>query len=203
MIRIVQIQPFKNPEIVAEIVSIYQHSFGNAPWNEGYRCPVCEHVIPIGNANSATTCDACNTQGNLISMVPYWPTERVLCDFYKEMGKRDAGCFVAKDGEKTVGFAWGYKIEMSASMDVHLNAPGLHALRKGLLPYLDEVAVSLTYRQKGIGELLVRAFKCGQADQPILLRTKSDSPMSRLVTKMHGSVLLDISRERIIAEIPR
>lgn len=201
MVQIAQIEPLKNPETVAAIVSIYQQSFGSEPWNEGYRCPVCEHVVPLGN-NDSTTCSACDTQGNLIPMVLYWPTEKVLCDFYREMSKKDAVCLVAKDGEKIVGFAWGYKIEMNASMDAHLDAPGLHALRQGLLPYLDEVAVSLPYRQRGIGELLVCAFKHSQAGQPILLRTKSGSPMSRLVAKMHGSILLDISRERIIAEIP-
>ena len=135
-------------------------------------------------------------------MVPYWPTERVLCDFYKEMSKREAACFVAKDGEAVVGFAWGYEIEMDASMDEHLDAPGLHILRQGVFPYLDEVAVSLPYRQRGIGELLVRAFRHRQAGRSILLRTKSGSPMSRLVTKLGGSILLRISRERIIAEIP-
>ena len=202
MIQVTRIEPLKNAEAVTAIVSIYQHSFGNEPWNEGYRCPVCEHVIPLGNDDSAT-CSACNTEGNHIPMVPYWPTERVLRDFYKEMGKKDAACFIAKDEQKIIGFTWGYKIEMGESMDTHLEAPGLHALRQGLLPYLDEVAVSLPYRQKGVGELLVRAFKRSQAGQPILLRTKSGSPMSRLVAKMHGSILLNISRERIIAEIPR
>lgn len=199
--QITRIEPFKNPEVVAQIVTIYQQSFGNEPWNEGYKCVVCEHVIPLGNCEPEL-CSACIITGNLIPMVPYWPTEKVMGDFYREMGKRDAVCLVAKDGEEVIGFAWGYKIEMNESTNKNLEAPRLHIMRTGCIPYLDEVAVSPPYRRKGVAELLVRTF-CGYQDgQPLLLRTLGDSPMSRLVDKMNGLILLCISQKRVIAEIP-
>ncbi len=201
MIQILRIEPLKNPEIVREIVSIYQNSFGNEPWNEGHQCPVCGHTIPLGTTDSSY-CSVCTARGNRVPMIAYWPLERVLGDFYREMGKRDAVCVVAREGEKSVGFAWRYKLEMGKSTDTYLEAPGLHTLREGWFPYLDEVAVSLPYRQRGIGELLVQTIKRSGNGQPLLLRTKNNSPMSRLVEKMCGSILLSISQERIIAEIP-
>lgn len=200
MVQVTCIEPFKNPREVAAIVSIYQQSFGNEPWNEGYKCPVCEHVIPLGSSNEI--CEVCRMQGDLIPMLPYWPTERVLRDFYREMGKKDAVCLVARTQEIVVGFAWGYEIGMDESTSAHLGAPDLHLVRSGTFPYLDEVAVCSSHRRKGIGELLTRAFVSHYANGTVILRTLSESPMFQLVRKMRGSVLCNISRNRVIAEIP-
>ncbi len=189
-----KVEPFDDPASVEQIVSVYQEAFGGEPWNEGYLCPICGATFPLV---SPKTCKSCfDRNGIFVLLVGRWPKSKVVSDFYREMAKPKALCFVAEEDNKVVAFAWGYKIEMSEDTDAELEAPGLHKLVCGEYFYLDEVAVLPTYQRQGVGKELLENIFAGQ--KRVLLRTLKESQMFRLTKKLGGKALLDVSRGRVI-----
>src|SRR4051812_33490585 len=99
MIR--KINPTRDGAKVEEIIRIYQASFGSEPWYEGWKCPGCEHTMPL--IPQPGCCPRCEER-----MEAYWPREKVLADFKREMERPNARCVVATRWWKVVGFVWGY-----------------------------------------------------------------------------------------------
>ena len=180
------------------IIDVYRAAFGNAPWNEGYKCEACESVFPMGI--SAPTC--CKSCGG--TLVEFWPAEVVLSDFQKEMKKPKAVCFVALENSSVVGFVWGYEVKREVSLSTYLDAPDVHTcLTEEHYFYLDECAVEPTMQRKGAGKLLIKEILSKQECEHILLRTLNDSPMRAIISKFGGSILQHSSRERVIMYVPR
>lgn len=194
--KIEVINPFQQHEVVESVVSVYQKVFGGEPWKEGYKCPICEKEVPL--SFGSRTCPACSGSGKFILLIESWPTSKVVSDFYREMGKSEALCLVVKEKEDVIGFAWGYKVNITHETDMYLDAPGVHKLVTGEAFYLDEVAVSQEYQGGGIGKKLVREIFSAQKHKTILLRTLADSPMFYLTKNIGGKVILNISRGRVI-----
>jgi GNAT superfamily N-acetyltransferase len=182
--------------MVEAIVSVYQQSFGGEPWNEVYLCPVCGKDFP--HHPVLTTCPLCAERGQQVLVVDYWPRYRVVSDFYKEMRKPSPVCVTAEMDGGVVGFAWGYQVSATESLDEHLDAPGLHQSLHGDYFYLDECALTPQYQGKGIGKRLVTKIFEEQATGRILLRTMRDSRMHRIIEHMGGEIVQYISRDRII-----
>ena len=197
--KIENIQPFVQSVTVQNIVHAYQIIFGGDPWNEGFQCPICKIEVPL--SFKSNLCPKCYKSGKHIVLVESWPTSKVTSDFYHEMSKPEALCLIAKVQNKLVGFAWGYKIQISPDIDEHLDAPGVHKIVKGEFFYLDEVAVIPEYQFKGIGKRLTKEIFSFQKHKIILLRTLADSPMFRLVKNIGGRVLLNISKNRVIMSL--
>src|SRR5680860_292513 len=95
------IKPFKDAKTVTQIAIVYQQAFGNAPWNEGYKCPICETVVPLNYFN--LVCPVCSKKSNFIAMIEYWPISKVISDFYAEMAKPKSFCLTIED-KKVLGF---------------------------------------------------------------------------------------------------
>lgn len=197
--RIKMVAPFQESDVVENIVLVYQQVFGNEPWNEGYKCPVCESVLAL--RYTAKYCSVCKSQGKTILMTEYWPSSRVVSDFYREMQKSEAQCLAAYEADKLIGFAWGYKMTSELETSVHLEAPNLHELICGDFFYLDEVAVLPEQQGAGIGRKLVTGLFQNQPQETILLRTLNGSQMFYLTTRMGGKAVLPISRERVIMRL--
>lgn len=197
--NIEKINPFEQPEVVKEIVSVYREVFGGPPWNEGYRCPVCGKIVSLNK--KIDLCSSCQRQGKKVLMVEYWPENRVLVDFYGEMLKPASLCLVAKEKEAVVGFIWGYEIGVNEKLDVYLEAPGLSKIISGNFFYLDDVAVLPEYQNRGIGGKLVSELCRNQSYKKILLRTLADCPMFKLIIHRRGKVVLPISRNRVIMSV--
>lgn len=194
--KIVTINPFSQPEMVRAIASAYQQSFGGTPWNEGYICPVCETTF--ARDESILICPLCEKQSQIVLKVEYWPTSKVITDFYREMKKPDPVCVVAQEKNVIVGFAWGYNVSASPDLDQHLDAPGVHTLLQGDFFYLDECALTPPYQGKGIGKILVDNIFHEQKQKQILLRTMNHSRMFNVIKQKGGSVIQHISRDRVI-----
>lgn len=194
--QITNINPFSQPDMVQGVVSVYQESFGGEPWNEGYLCPVCEKAF--ANKEKMEYCPACAGESKLVLLAEYWPTSKVLAEFYREMGKPGPVCVVAKEDERVIGFAWGYMISSNPNLDERLDAPGLHQWLQGDFFYLSECAIAPAHQGKGVGKLLVRRIFEGHRPERILLRTKNESRMHRLIAGMGGEVIQRISQDRII-----
>lgn len=188
--------PLRDPATVSAIVSVYRQVFADAPWHEAHMCPVCKSSY--GKDYRDKTCEGCLQDGNHVLIVDHWPTYKVIQDFYKEMVKPDAVCILAKSDEGIVGFAWGYKMELDAQASSHLDAPGIHERMHGPHFYIDEVALLLPYRGKGIGKNLITAITQDQQRGKILLRTLRESPMEKLIASIGGTVVQHISEGRVI-----
>lgn len=188
--------PLQDAATVSSIVAVYRQVFADAPWHEAYMCPLCKSSY--GKNYLKKVCDACLQDGHHILLVEHWPTYKVIRDFYKEMVKPHAVCVVARSEEGLVGFAWGYRMELDAEASSHLDAPQIHESLHGSYFYIDEVALLLPYRGKGIGKNLVQAIIRGQEQGRVLLRTLHQSPMENLVHGVGGTIVQHISDDRVI-----
>lgn len=200
--KIQEIKPFQQPELISGIVSVYQKAFGSSPWDEGYRCPICNLVLPLSSTDRF--CPRCLKSDKSVLLVEYWPANRIISDFYQEMSRPDSLCLiVGQPEEKIIGFAWGYQITIDEQTDEHLEAPGLHDLISGPFFYLDEVAMLPKEQGRGVGKNLLNEIFQRQPHPRIILRTLDNSQMSNLITKMGGRVIMPISRERVIMSLDR
>ena len=194
--KIEVINPFKQHDVVENVVFAYQKVFGGEPWKEGYKCPICEKEVSL--IFESKFCPVCQSDEKSILLVESWPKSKVVSDFYREMSKPEALCLVANKRQGVIGFTWGYKINITHETDAYLDAPNIHKLVTGEVFYLDEVAVLPEYQSKGIGKRLVKEIISNQKHKTILLRTLADSPMFYLTKNIGGKVILNISRGRVI-----
>ncbi len=190
------INPIHDPSMVRSIVSVYRETFGGEPWNEGWLCPLCGAIFPL--KDKLGICGSCVSHGKKVLLTEYWPVGKVTSDLYHEMSKPGALCCVAKNRDRVIGFAWGYKISTDAKLDNYLEAPGLHDLMAGDFFYLDETAVLPQYQGRGIGKKLMASIFSHQSDRRVLLRTLDGSHMLKLVNYFGGKTIMNISRKRVI-----
>jgi len=192
--NITTIDPFEDPEVVLAIVEIYQQAFGGKPWDEGYVCPACENTVSLDSG--VGLCSECEKNRRSIPMVEYWPTSKVLSDFYREMSKDGADCMVAIEDTDILGFAWGYRVSVTPELASSLEAPGLDEIIEGNYFYLDECAIRPAYQGQGIGRQIMESIFPWR--RLVLLRTMDESRMCRLVKSMGGKIVQHISRGRVI-----
>lgn len=203
--KIREVIPFKDVETVAQIAIVYQQAFGNAPWNEGYKCPICETVVPLSCIDPV--CPECLKKANFIKMIEYWPISKVISDFYTEMTKPNSFCLAIQE-EQVIGFVWGYRLEAIPAVALYLEAPGVDEIikkdclggKKNFL-YIDEMAISPKYQGQGLGYRLMEDVLFRYPSEMLYLRTLENSAMFKLVTKMGGRTILKISKGRVIMRI--
>lgn len=196
----IRIDLFGQPETAQAIALVYQQSFGNEPWNEGYLCPECGKMFAL--ALGVKKCPACLEQSQNVFVVEYWPINKIVSDFYREMEKPESICVVAQDqADGIVGFAWGYRVSANPDIDKHLDAPDLHQSLQGDFFYLDECAVRPDYQGRGIGKLLTGHIFREQKQKQILLRTLDGSRMCNLIKHIGGETIQSISRGRVIMKL--
>ena len=194
------LEPFSQPDDVMGIALVYQKAFGGNPWNEGYVCPVCKTTF-ADDRSLWGYCTHCRDNiGYLVKTLRCWPIHKILTDFYQEMLKPGAVCLTMKNKCGIIAFAWGYEVEVDTSLDKYLEAPALSKLIKGSFLYLDECAVLPDWQGKGCGKALMEVFigKAKETQYNVLLRTMKNSVMHKMVVKLGGKVVQDISRKRVI-----
>lgn len=185
-------------------------------WSEFWKCPKCGHHFP--ESFPEKDCSACKIDGYSVPLVEYWTKTEVLQDFYREMGKEGAVCFIAENPENDiVGFCWGYFVEINEILEKHLGANGLaDSFRKininnSRFAYQDEIAVLPEYQGSGIAKKLYTArhqhFKSVDPDGVVFFRTLSQPPSITykwMVEKLgYGIVhtIEDSGRTKVIAAI--
>jgi len=197
--NITAMDPFEDSGTVLAIAKVYRQAFGYEPWEEGYKCPVCNRTFDLSYTGS--TCPWCINTGKSVLLVEYWPINQVVSDFYGEMRKTGAICLVAYEDSSLVGFAWGYQVVVDQKLAQHLEAPSLERSVSGCAFYLDETAVLPKYQKRGIGTELVHRIFVARSEPTLLLRTLRGSPMHHLVEEMGGRIVFGISRGRVMMEI--
>ena len=193
--KIIKINPFRQPEYVRQIAQIYKGVFEGAPWYEIFKCPICGDVYP----SNCKMCENCEAHGMLINLVEYWPIGNIITDFYKQMLKKNSLCFVAIHDEKIIGFSWGHEVSVDEKLDSYLGAPKLHThLDKETYFYLDEIGVIASGQRNGVGKELASEIFSHQRVRKIVLKTLKDSQKQRMIERMGGKTILHIPDERII-----
>ena len=197
--KIIKIDPFAQTEIVEKIALAYQRSFGGEPWNEGYLCPVCKKVFAFTDRRKI--CPACAEQSQSVLLVEYWPTNKIISDFYRDMKNPDSVSVVVQTEGQVVGFAWGYRVFVNPDLDLHLEAPDLHKSLHGDFFYLDECGLVPACQGRGIGKLLVGHIFNEQQLGQVLLRTMYGSRMCNLIKSFGGEIIRHISQNRVIMRL--
>lgn len=198
-----RIDPFDDASAVAAIVQIYREAFGGEPWNEGYRCPVCETTYPLVGAPKF--CPSCAQGAREMLLVEYWPTTTVLADFYREMARDKALCLAACEDDAIIGFAWGYQVTAGQELDQHLDAPSLSVQLEPRQSYfyLDECALRPDCQGRGLGKGIFGAVLLESRENPGILRTLNNSRMCSLAESLGARVVQHISRDRVIMQWSR
>ncbi len=198
-----KLNPFAELLGAKRIALVYQEAFGGEPWNEGFICPVCKTSRALDDKMPLYCVHCKKNDGRLVKILEYWSVDKILSDFYQEMLRPGAICTVKRDGLKITAFAWGYEVENNASLDEHLEAPGLCNAVGDEFLYLDECAVIPEWQGRGCGSWVLKNFmhEASKVGRDVLLRTMKNSVMHKLVVKFGGKVVQDISCGRVIMKI--
>jgi GNAT superfamily N-acetyltransferase len=189
------------PNTVLEIAAIYRIAYGGFPWHEGFVCPVCK--FSIGLETNLVFCPKCLEEEALVNLVEYWPQEKVISDFYRENSNPEAITCIAQTNNQTIGFAWGYRFDISPETEQKIAAIGLSKIYQRTVFYLDECAILPEFQGQGIGKELVRNILKSQPYDIMILRTLEGSPMQKLITTLGGEKIMSISESRIIMKLIR
>ena len=190
--KIFKFNPFTQPELVQKIALVYKETFGGAPWNEGYKCPVCAVNLPLQVEEKI--CPFCLQEGKSIHLVNYWPVDQILSDFYQEMSRPESICLAVEVGSAIVGFAWGYQIVLNQETEEYLGSSGLcEKFKDQVFFYLDDVGIKPDTQCKGFGRKIIEQIFAQQKEKNILLRTMEVSQMFHLIKKMGGEKIYSIS----------
>jgi GNAT superfamily N-acetyltransferase len=87
-------------------------------------------------------------------MVDFWPREQVSSDLHHEI-ILESSAWLAVDGEKVVGFCWGYPITFD-ELEAKLELPVGH-VSKGSerVAYQDDVGILAPYRRQGFARKMI------------------------------------------------
>ena len=182
--EIFQVDSLMQPTIVNKIAEVFQEVFGSNPWNEGYKCPVCNGIFSL--SSHLKICPRCTVVGKHVNLVQYWPKDRVLTYFYSEMIKRDSICLVTYLKSKMLGFAWGHTIVTDENTDAYLSTLKLPNEKYF---YLNEVGIIPNEQCKGFGKKLIEEIFSKQSENNVLLKTMPNSQMFNLMMNMGASVI--------------
>lgn len=144
-----------NASLLAQLVECYRDVFADGPWHEWLVCPVCRKYWGIRDRNilASSQFRHCNTP-----LVDFWPREKVVSDLRHEITP-ESSCWLAMDGNKVVGFCWGYPItviNLEAKLGISFSAELKISLENHeLIAYQDEVGVLSAYRGHKIAKTMI------------------------------------------------
>ena len=138
----------------AQLIECYRDVFADEPWNEWLKCPNCEKYWGTKDRGllSSFGFRHCDTP-----LVDFWPREQLVSDLYHEITP-EASCWLAMQGEKVVGFCWGYPITAQKAEETTQLKLGIDS--DEIIAYQDEVGVLSAYRgQKIAKEMIARRLE--------------------------------------------
>lgn len=166
-----------------QLVECYRIVFGEEPWNEWLKCPVCEKKWGVSeNGNGIPRgLRHCGS-----SLVDFWPSDQVKNDLLHEI-TQEASCWLAMTREdkkeRVVGFCWAYPISVH-DLEAKLSLDGVassiinsHSVQK--VNYLDDIGLLREFRGKKLAKAM---YHYAMADisqnghNVCVLRTKTNPP---------------------------
>ncbi len=182
----VKIKPYERRDFV-QIAQIYKEAFADYPWNEYKKC-VCGQNYGRDEIRELSLCKRC---GNAPVLSDFWTPENISQDIDLALKQRDPILLIASTQGAVAGFIWGYKFPVG-KFEFLADTLGDLSTRN----YLDDIAVGLNMRRRGIGtilclEYLNKAARTG-ADS-VVLRTDERNKTSMALFKNRGFNLIYIN----------
>lgn len=143
----------KGELLLPGLVGCYRAVFGDEPWNEWKKCPVCEDKWGLNEKDKLV---AINFTHCGQSVVDFWPSCTVKSDIYEELSP-DSSCWLALDGSRVIGFCWGYPVK-PIDLEKKLKLPEVANQIKSsfgniaFVGYQDEIGVLKEYRGQKIAK---------------------------------------------------
>lgn len=145
--------------LTAQLVECYRVVFADDPWHEWLKC--ANHVCgkywgvkdaPLLAATGYMHCDK--------DLIDYWSRAEVLADIYSEIKRDRSYCWLVMDGDRVVGFCWGYQTDLPTfdhkmGIGVDFSLLGIDDPGTALLALQDEVGVLVPYRGRKFAKELV------------------------------------------------
>jgi GNAT superfamily N-acetyltransferase len=175
-INFVKFNPSHNAELLAQLVECFRNVFAGPPWNEFLKCPNCNGYW--GTKHLGVLASEGYRHCNL-ELVDFWPRTTVLQDIYHEV-TGESSCWLAMYGDKVIGFAWGYPMQINAlseKLKLTLNTSSFALDATSTVIYQDEVGVVPEFRGQGIAKELVKRRNqdlCNRDTKIGVVRTRKD-----------------------------
>lgn len=178
-VRLVRYNPHHDEGLTDGLIECYREVFGEEPWNEWKKCSVCGKKW--GKQEMPQADGVFSHCGQRV--VDFWPTEVVRSDLLHEITV-DASCRLALEGERVVGFCWGYPIspeELGKKLEIGGLANALTRMFGELqvVAYQDELGVLKEFRGQKLAKDLFRRrlddFRERGFDVGVI-RTKTNPP---------------------------
>lgn len=112
--------PRVSPELIDPLVECYREVFSALPWSEWKKCAVCGNKWGIESESELARIQFQHCGSTLCD---YWPADEVRHDILHELDG-SASCWLAMQGDKIVGFCWGYEVS-AEQIETKLKLVGL------------------------------------------------------------------------------
>lgn len=178
-----------------EVAGVYAKVFAGPEWGEVSKCTNTGKFFPT---EVGLPCSYCN-----INTVEAYPLNETVDYIQKELSRPNARAWVVRDGEKIVGFSWGFSYESPeafaqekyTSQETRQQVAGL--LRSngvnGEFYYLSESGVisDPAYRGQGLGNRFheIRLEVADNLGMPAVQRTSCTSNMAAVSKKYMRQIM--------------
>lgn len=181
-----QIEPFSitlNARQLPEVAGVYARVFAGPEWGEVSRCNTTGRFFPT---EVGLPCPCCN-----VNTAEAYPLNETVEYIKQELSRPHARAWIVRDGEKIVGFSWGFSYESPAAFAEEkyktqktqqqvaslLESNGVN----GEFYYLSESGVlpDPVYRGQGLGNKFheLRLEVADDLGMPAVQRTSANSNM--------------------------
>ena len=186
----------KEPELFAFVVKqlavLYAEVFAAPPWNEVWRCSLCDRFYGSDYLQEALR-PCCKTQ-----LTEAYPEKQTIDYISTEFSQPLAQKRLFYSKERLVGFSWGYQVKDARALAEKkwpqsenvqkevVNAIAFHSNPEQSLYYLSEVGVSPLFRGRGIGTELTKSLLGYGVSlkKPVIFRTNWNSPMMIIAKRL-------------------
>lgn len=189
------------------LATVYAKVFQGEPWNENTKCPTTGTYYGM-ETRAGRSCSCCGKP-----LESAYPLRKTMSDIQKELQKPNAVCVLAKSGEETVGFSWGYTYPSSdAFVNEKYTNKKVRSRIKNLLKrvgidgeffYLSESGVLPEYRNQGLASRFwtTRMEVAKHLKLPVVVRTNYQSPIVD-IAKRFGMTQIMGPQKRELRRLP-
>ena len=141
---VAEIRAYRENDL-AQLVKVYKSAFAERPWNEYMKCSSCG--VNYGKRELQMPRRSCKKCDNLLVLREFWSFQEIEEDLESGRSQRNPIVLVADKGKELAGFTWGYQLPLE-------KFPFLAGKVPKETNYMDEIAVTGSKREKGIGTAL-------------------------------------------------
>lgn len=142
--------------MIKRVIACYQDVFADPPWNEWMKCPSCGEQWGKKHSQEVERLRALHCG---VPMEPYYTVEQVGETINKVLAL-DAPFWIAKHGERVIGFCWGYptsldELEKNLGISIRESYQVMTGQSDGRIAYQSELGLVEEFRGQKIARRLV------------------------------------------------